>query len=505
MTNYPSPRVLWNLNPLEFNEWRATNDLPLLFANLKELLPSFSDWLNTLPFDMETVLRVTPSGHLFEGDTVRTLVRRKSFGWNGEIFTSVKGPADLLNARPSYISQTIIGEFLPYFLWSKLNLGKKRTFTYDHTNRQRADNFRFTSWAGLNVANCSTKAFLLNGFEVLKLGQHTLDRNVSFIERNLDFTNLDFLQIRGEYRGTANTSIHYSSCRDLEFLDSSEAFFKFHRCAMGDFICSNSRLQDIYFEHCDMSRLILKNSFIMKMGFNETNMTPMIENCELHEINYIPPRDASPARISTTYRLLRTAYQSRGFRQEASYAYYKERVFERKSLFNPQAHDSNAYPGLAYGASISRVFQIYRTGFFDKSNIRRPLIDAIKSKFKLYTHPKYLIPLIISRFRWCMSMIDSLLWGYGEKPGRILVAASVLIAAYAGVYDSVAWIDENGAQYAPRLSDCLYFSVVTFTTLGYGDITPKTDLLKALAASQAALGAFTMGLIVAGFSNRSRY
>lgn len=102
-------------------------------------------------------------------------------------------------------------------------------------------------------------------------------------------------------------------------------------------------------------------------------------------------------------------------------------------------------------------------------------------------------------------MIDSLLWGYGEKPGRILLAAAALITAYAGVYDTVAWVDEKGVPYNPRLGDCLYFSVVTFTTLGYGDITPKTDLLKALAASQAALGAFTMGLIVAGFSNRSRY
>jgi len=50
--------------------------------------------------------------------------------------------------------------------------------------------------------------------------------------------------------------------------------------------------------------------------------------------------------------------------------------------------------------------------------------------------------------------------------------------------------------------DYIYFSIITFTTLGYGDILPKTTLLRLICGSEAFLGAFMMGLIVAGFSNK---
>ncbi|WP_082793216.1 potassium channel family protein [Collimonas pratensis] len=51
----------------------------------------------------------------------------------------------------------------------------------------------------------------------------------------------------------------------------------------------------------------------------------------------------------------------------------------------------------------------------------------------------------------------------------------------------------------------IYFSAVTFTTLGYGDIWPTTTTLKMLCGSEAILGAFNMGLVVAGFAGRSKH
>lgn len=42
--------------------------------------------------------------------------------------------------------------------------------------------------------------------------------------------------------------------------------------------------------------------------------------------------------------------------------------------------------------------------------------------------------------------------------------------------------------------DSLYFSIVTITTLGYGDLTPLTDTGKAIAALEALAGIVLLGL-----------
>ena len=59
-----------------------------------------------------------------------------------------------------------------------------------------------------------------------------------------------------------------------------------------------------------------------------------------------------------------------------------------------------------------------------------------------------------------------------------------------------------------RFIDLLYFSFVTLTTLGYGDVTPATPFARALAYLQAVTGTMYMALLVASligsFRDRSR-
>lgn len=50
---------------------------------------------------------------------------------------------------------------------------------------------------------------------------------------------------------------------------------------------------------------------------------------------------------------------------------------------------------------------------------------------------------------------------------------------------------------APRYVDFLYFSFVTMTTVGYGDLTASTDLGRMLAVSQAVFGQLYLVSVVA--------
>ena len=126
---------------------------------------------------------------------------------------------------------------------------------------------------------------------------------------------------------------------------------------------------------------------------------------------------------------------------------------------------------------------------------------TILSRAKLWLIPKYAVRLINFRVRWFASMVECAMWGYGERPSRIFLFAFFMIGIYATIFDGADW----GKNAPLTWIDSAYFSVVTFTTLGYGDILPTTTALKLLCGSEAILGAFTMGLVVAGFAGRSKY
>jgi len=62
----------------------------------------------------------------------------------------------------------------------------------------------------------------------------------------------------------------------------------------------------------------------------------------------------------------------------------------------------------------------------------------------------------------------------------------------------------DGVTGEPTQSDTLYFSLITLTTVGYGDITPAADLARAIAATEALTGQLYLVSIVAAVVSRYR-
>ena len=56
----------------------------------------------------------------------------------------------------------------------------------------------------------------------------------------------------------------------------------------------------------------------------------------------------------------------------------------------------------------------------------------------------------------------------------------------------------HGSDQQIQLNDFLYFSFVTLTTLGYGDLLPLSATAKTLAFVEAIFGQFYIATLVAG-------
>ncbi|WP_372771540.1 ion channel [Pseudoalteromonas sp.] len=155
--------------------------------------------------------------------------------------------------------------------------------------------------------------------------------------------------------------------------------------------------------------------------------------------------------------------------------------------------------------------------YFEQSEeIYRDLRNAAENQGLLEVSGKFNHKVLIMRRhqypKWSRHRIASkffdILCGYGERPVNVIFFSMMLIVLCALGYFTfgVSYHDQT-VQFNPAhslkdnmmaLGNSLYFSVVTFTTLGYGDITPL-GYSRLIAAVEAFCGSFSLALFVVVF------
>jgi hypothetical protein len=82
----------------------------------------------------------------------------------------------------------------------------------------------------------------------------------------------------------------------------------------------------------------------------------------------------------------------------------------------------------------------------------------------------------------------------------MLCHVGLVIVGYAAIFNMLSY---GGANCTEMLGRDLYFSAVTFTTLGYGDCAPE-GVTRAFAAFEALLSYVFVGVVVGLIANLER-
>lgn len=258
----------------------------------------------------------------------------------------------------------------------------------------------------------------------------------------IEQTQLDGAQLR-------DVNLRWSTIRDVGFKGTHLA-----HCNLSQASLSECYFRNTVFDNCD-----IVNSKFQKNEFSNAR----IEDCRLDFCSFKEceitlqtirfRKDTDPRVLMRICRNLKLNAMSMGHFADAGELTYMEKTFERHTL--------------------------HRHAFSTEHESLLQRLRAIRG--------------------WFGSILLNALWGYGERPARLLVATAAAIV----LFGSVQWLLEGvpGEGFGAHL----YFSGITFMTIGYGDLSPKGLLPRFLAVLEGAVGISVIGMLIASWTKKIMY
>ena len=101
--------------------------------------------------------------------------------------------------------------------------------------------------------------------------------------------------------------------------------------------------------------------------------------------------------------------------------------------------------------------------------------------------------------KWLASAAQDWLWGYGEKPWRLALVMLFNILLFGTLLHWFDPLPDKGYW------EHVYFSGITYLTVGYGDLAPHAPLARLLSVVCAAAGIGTFGMLIAAVTKKVMY
>jgi len=183
-----------------------------------------------------------------------------------------------------------------------------------------------------------------------------------------------------------------------------------------------------------------------------------------------------------------------------------ESAAKQAELTKDYGYASMLYKYAAINYEREREFVNFSDCFyFSKECHRKFLMSKLLGKNKLYSHRdipqakgiKGIMNNFISLLYLSVSFV---LWGHGERPQRTFFFAISLVTV-AAIFYRIGNLLQQGVMIHPNFFESFYFSVVTFTTLGYGDFAP-IGWTKYVVICEAFFGMFVMPLFFISLSRK---
>ena len=303
----------------------------------------------------------------------------------------------------------------------------------------------------------------------------TLQKNIESSEvpatlnlNKVECDHLDFSNLSLKGSSFSQAKIAHASFIGTDLSGSDMIGVRFNHCdfvgaQMNGVNFTRASLTDCSFSHADLREACFVESDFTEVDFMNAQLSHcVLWNCDLSGAMHLKKKnfrdkdsrdrkkkpclsEQNPLVAYESYRSLKHCLRERGLYEDAGWAAYKELTMQRKVYF--KARNVN----------------------------------------------------------YISSLLMDLLSGYTEKPDRVVIASLCIVSFFSALYyflNAIRPVYDGSAQ-GVNFLDCLYFSFITFTTVGFGDFVPHSYWwTKSLVALEAFCGPFMSGLFVFTLTRR---
>lgn len=455
---------IWKIFPNNFYEWRKKYDYPRILNHFSNKLTGFEDWKKEFHFTDEILMSFGISNCINPNpakDKRKFIVERTWENQKTKFISYRNIDGKFYNLGPNNVNHKVISSFVGYIDWCD---SKGIKILPDRRNNELLGLY---SKSGVGSPNITVE--ILGGLTLLKVGGiEIVPDSFGLIKpKYFEFVNADYLKFSGKLATSGHQLIFENSFVDnftCENLDL--ALVEFRNCHIGQFNAINSTMQQWAFTLSSLGGKAY-NSDLKTVSVYGGNFSMDFKDCTFYNVN---ARQASKKDLAfeSTYRTFKKVYADQGDDKKAIEYFLLEKEMERQRI-------------------RQHIFTYQRWGLF-KENKKEEIINNIK-------HSTFSLAKFISLW------INNFYWGYGRKPFRVVRNSVAIIILFALIYFfNQSYMNHPVNEVGMSFSDSLYYSTVTFTTLGYGDFSPLS-YLRVVAAIEAFFGGISLGFLVAGFSN----
>jgi uncharacterized protein YjbI with pentapeptide repeats len=460
------PKEIWTIYPNNFYKWRVKHDYPRILNHFKNKLNGFEDWKKEFNFTDDSLISFGISNCINPNplkDKRKFIVERT---WENEVtkfisYQNIHGR--FYNLGPNPVKHKVLSTFTGYIDWcNSKEIKIMKDWDDNRILSQHSSSHPIGSPLDIQIK-------ILGGLKLLKVGGIEITPNeLGMIKpKYFEFVNANQLTLTGRIETGGHQLIFENSYVDnFSAKDLKLALVEFRNCNLSNFFVVNSTMQQWEFTQTSIEGKAY-NTDLKIVSIYGGSFDIDFKDCTFYNVD-ARPASKNDIAFESTYRTFKKIYADQGDDKKAIKYFLLEKAIEREK-------------------ERKQIFLYQHWGLFTETK---------KEKFKNnLRHTTFHSTKFISLW------VNNFYWGYGRKPLRVVGNSMALILLFAiAYYFSQSNIKMPDNQTSMSFLDSLYYSTVTFTTLGYGDFYPL-GFLRIFAAVEAFLGGISLGFLVAGFSN----